>query len=31
MEKINHQLEVESRFNWKPKEKVNQTSLTDFV
>jgi hypothetical protein len=31
IDKINHQLELESGFNWKPKEKVNQTTLTDFV
>jgi hypothetical protein len=31
IEKINRQLELENRFNWKSKEKENQTTLTDFV
>ncbi len=31
IEKINHELELENRFNWKPKEKVKQTSLSDFL
>jgi uncharacterized protein YecE (DUF72 family) len=29
--KINHRLELENRFNWKQKEKVKQTSLSDFI
>lgn len=31
VEKINHQLELESRFNWKPKENAKQTSLSDYI
>ena len=31
LDKINHLLELENRFNWKPKKKENQTTLTDFV
>ena len=31
VDKINHLLELESRFNWKGKDKENQTSLTDYV
>jgi hypothetical protein len=31
VEKINHQLELENRFNWKPKEKEKQTTLPDFI
>jgi len=31
MQKINHELELENRFNWKPKEKTKQTSLSDFT
>jgi uncharacterized protein YecE (DUF72 family) len=30
IEKINHQLELENRFNWKPQSKSRQTSLSDF-
>lgn len=30
VEKINHQLELENRFNWKLKEKEKQTTLPDF-
>jgi hypothetical protein len=30
IEKINHQLELENRFNWKPQSKSKQTSLSDF-
>jgi uncharacterized protein YecE (DUF72 family) len=29
--KINRHLELENRFNWKPKEKAKQTSLSDFL
>ncbi|TLX66093.1 MAG: DUF72 domain-containing protein [Thaumarchaeota archaeon] len=28
--KINHQFELENRFNWKPQSKSRQTSLADF-
>ena len=31
LDKINHLLELENRFNWKPKEKVKQTTLSDFI
>ena len=31
LEKINHQLELENRFNWKTREKEKQTTLTEFV
>jgi uncharacterized protein YecE (DUF72 family) len=31
VDKINYLLELESRFNWKGKDKENQTSLTDYV
>jgi uncharacterized protein YecE (DUF72 family) len=31
VDKINHLLELESKFNWKGKDKENQTSLTDYV
>lgn len=31
IEKINHQLQMENRFNWKQKEKVKQTTLSDFI
>ena len=31
VDKINHLLELESRFNWKGTDKENQTSLTDYV
>lgn len=30
IEKINHQLQLEKRFNWKPQSKSRQTSLSDF-
>jgi hypothetical protein len=29
--KINRQLEIDNRFNWKPMEKENQTSLSDYI
>jgi len=31
IEKINHQLDLESRLNWKQKEKLKQRSLSDFI
>jgi hypothetical protein len=31
IEKINHKLELENRFNWKPPSKSKQTSLMDFI
>ena len=31
LQEINHQLELENRFNWKPKQRGKQTSLSDFV
>jgi hypothetical protein len=31
IEKINHQLEFENRFNSKPQSKSKQTSLSDFI
>lgn len=31
VDKINYILELESRFNWKGKDKENQTTLTDYV
>jgi hypothetical protein len=31
VDKINHLLELESRFNWNGKDKENQISLTDYV
>lgn len=31
VDKINHLLELESRFNWKGKDKENQIILTDYV
>jgi hypothetical protein len=31
LEKINHQLELKNRSNWKTTEKEKQTTLTEFV
>jgi hypothetical protein len=31
IDKINYILELESRFNWKRKDKENQTTLTGYV
>jgi uncharacterized protein YecE (DUF72 family) len=31
LDKINQLLELENRFNWKPKKIENQTTLTDFI
>jgi len=31
LDKINHELKLENRFNWKPKEEAKQTSLSDFL
>lgn len=31
MDRINHQLELENRFNWKSSQKDKQKTLTDFL